>query len=47
MTTVDFHTGVADKLGYTCRLLRKAYRAGNQVVVAGAPEQLARLDGLL
>ena len=47
MTTVDFHTGVADKLGYTCRLLRKAYRAGSQVVVAGAPEQLARLDGLL
>lgn len=47
MTTVDFHTGVADKLGYTCRLLRKAYRAGSRVVVAGAPEQLARLDGLL
>ena len=47
MTTVEFHTGVADKLGYTCRLLRKAYRAGNQVVVAGAPDELARLDSLL
>ena len=47
MTSIEFHSGVADKLGFTCRLLRKAYRAGNQVVVAGAPEQLARLDSLL
>jgi DNA polymerase-3 subunit chi len=47
MTRVDFHTGVADKLGHTCRLLRKAWRAGNGVVVAGSPEQLSRLDGLL
>lgn len=47
MTTVDFHTGVADKLGYTCRLLRKVYRSGNRVVVAGAPDQLDRLHNLL
>ena len=47
MTTVDFHSGVADKLGYTCRLLRKAWRAGSRVVVAGEPAQLARLDVLL
>ncbi len=47
MPAVDFHTGVADKLAYTCRLLRKAYRAGNRVLVAGAPEQLNRLDSLL
>ena len=47
MTSVDFHTGVPDKLAYTCRLLRKAYRAGNRVLVAGAPEQLNRLDSLL
>ena len=47
MTAVDFHTGVPDKLGYACRLLRKAYRAGNRVLVAGAPEQLNRLDSLL
>ena len=46
-TRVDFHTGVADKLGYTCRLLRKAWRAGSRVVVAGSPEQLSRLDALL
>ena len=47
MTAVDFHTGVADKLGYACRLLRKAWRAGNRVLVTGAPEPLARLDKLL
>lgn len=47
MAEVDFHTGVADKLGYTCRLLRKAWRAGRRVVVTGAPEQLSRLDSLL
>ncbi len=47
MAEVDFHTGVADKLGYTCRLLRKAWRAGHRVVVTGSPEQLARLDSLL
>ncbi len=47
MSAVDFHTGVADKLGYACRLLRKAWRGGNKVVVAGAPELLTRLDVLL
>lgn len=47
MAEVDFHTGVADKLGYTCRLLRKAWRAGRRVVVTGSAEQLARLDSLL
>lgn len=44
MTRVDFHTGVADKLGHACRLIRKAWRAGNRVVVTGSAEQLARLD---
>jgi DNA polymerase-3 subunit chi len=44
---VAFHTGVADKLGYTCRLLRKAWRQGAQVVVTGAPETLSRLDTML
>jgi DNA polymerase-3 subunit chi len=47
MTRVDFHTGVADKLVHACRLLRKAWRAGNRIVVTGSPEQLARLDALL
>ena len=47
VTDLAFHSGVADKLGYTCRLLRKAWRAGNRVWVAGSAEQLARLDALL
>lgn len=47
MTAVAFHSGVADKLGYTCRLLRKAWRAGNRVWVAGSVDQLARLDAML
>ena len=47
MTEVAFHSGVADKLGYTCRLLRKAWRAGSRVAVVGSIEQLARLDALL
>jgi DNA polymerase-3 subunit chi len=44
---VAFHTGVDDPLGYACRLLRKAYRQGAQVVVTGAPAQLQRLDQAL
>ncbi|HET7527579.1 MAG TPA: DNA polymerase III subunit chi [Burkholderiaceae bacterium] len=44
---LEFHTDVADTLGYSCRLLRKAYRRGLKVVVCGAPEQLSRLDTLL
>jgi len=47
MTQVDFHTGVADKLGYACRLVRKAWRAGHRVVVTGDAAQLARLDAAL
>jgi DNA polymerase III subunit chi len=47
MTQVDFHTGLADKLPYACRLLRKAWRAGRRVVVTGEARQLAMLDQLL
>ena len=47
MTEVAFHSGVADKLGYTCRLLRKAWRVGSRVMVTGSVQQLARLDVLL
>lgn len=36
MTRVDFHTNVPDKLAYACRLARKAYMAGNKVVVLAA-----------
>lgn len=44
---VAFHTGVADKLLYTCRLLRKGYRQGVTVAVAGDPALLQRLDQAL
>lgn len=47
MPDIAFHTGVADKLGYTCRLLRKAWRQGAQVVTTGSPEELSRLDTML
>jgi DNA polymerase-3 subunit chi len=46
MAEVAFHTGV-DKLDHACRLLRKAYRQGAKVVVAGDGAQLARLDQAL
>lgn len=44
---VEFHTGMADPMGFACRLLRKAYLKGSRVVVQGAPERLARLDEAL
>jgi DNA polymerase-3 subunit chi len=44
---LEFHTDVADPLGYCCRLLRKAYRRGLKVVVSAEPERLSRLDTLL
>ena len=47
MPDIAFHTGLADKASYTCRLLRKAWRQGARVAVTGAPELLNRLDVLL
>jgi len=44
MTAVAFHSGLSDKLGYACRLLRKAYRQGSRVLVTGPADQLAQLD---
>ncbi len=44
MTDVEFHTRVADRVGYTCRLLRKAYRSGARVLVTAPAEVLAVLD---
>lgn len=41
---VDFHTGVADDIGFACRLLRKACRQGARVLVRAPPARLARLD---
>lgn len=47
MTDVAFHTGLADKPAYCCRLLRKAWRQGARVVVAGEATALGKLDALL
>jgi DNA polymerase-3 subunit chi len=47
VTEVEFHTGVADPLGFACRLLRKAYRRGARVLVTAPAERLAALDRLL
>ena len=41
---VEFHTGVADDLGFACRLLRKAYHKGARVLVRAPSARLARLD---
>jgi len=47
MTEIAFHFNVADKLVYSCRLLRKAYLSGANVVVTAGPEILTELDQLL
>ncbi len=47
MAEVAFHFNVPERLAYACRLLRKAHRLGNRVVVVGAPDVLGRLDRLL
>ncbi len=47
VTEVMFHLNVPDRLGYACRLLRKAHARGARVVVSAPPATLARLDSLL
>ena len=44
MTEVAFHFNIPDKLGYACRLLRKAVAKGSKVVVTGEPGLLRDLD---
>lgn len=44
MGKVEFHHGMADKIGYACRLLRKAYRSGAHVVVTADEATLKTLD---
>jgi DNA polymerase-3 subunit chi len=44
MTEVAFHFNAPDKLGYACRLLRKAWGSGARVVVTGASDLLQELD---
>lgn len=47
MTRVDFHSNIPDKVGYACRLVRKARTANARVVVLADPAQLAALDDAL
>ena len=48
MTRIDFHSNVADKIGYTCRLVRKARTANCQIVIyADDKTQLKALDDAL
>ena len=47
MTRVDFHSNIADKVAYTCRLIRKARKANCRVVVLTESEQLPLLDAAL
>ena len=44
MTEIAFHFNAPDKLGYACRLLRKAVSVGSKVVVTGEPALLRELD---
>lgn len=45
MTRVDFHTNIADKVSYACRLARKAYGArGKLVLLAESAAQAAALN---
>lgn len=47
MTRVMFHFNVPDKVGYACRLLRKAHARGVTVGVVADAEGLHALDGAL
>ena len=48
MTRIDFHSNVPDKLGYACRLTRKAFLARHRVVLLTENDaDLASLDQLL
>ncbi len=47
MTEVEFHFNVGDKLGYSCRLLRKARAGGAKVMVTAEANLLAQLDQML
>jgi len=47
MTQVDFHTNVGDKLNYACRLTRKAYQAGQPLIVTGEAAVLGEFDNAL
>ncbi|MBK1615217.1 DNA polymerase III subunit chi [Rubrivivax gelatinosus] len=47
MAEVVFHTGIAEPLGFACRMLRKACRQGARVLVTAPGPTLAALDRAL
>lgn len=47
MAEIAFHTGLPDKIGYACRLLRKASRQGLRVRVIAEAAELELLDTAL
>lgn len=44
MSAVAFHFNVPNRLGYACRLLRKAVAAGHRVLVVAPADTLLALD---
>lgn len=44
MTRIDFHSNIPDKIGYACRLARKAQLARNRLVLL--TDDAAQLDAL-
>ncbi len=47
MSSVAFHLQVPDKIGYTCRLLRKAVAKGSRLMVRADAATLMQLDQAL
>ena len=47
MTEIEFHANIADKIHFSCRLLRKVMRSGARAIVVGQPKILNDLDVLL
>lgn len=47
MTDIAFHFNAADKLGYVCRLVRKAQSQGAKLVVCADAQHLQALDAQL
>ena len=44
MTRIDFHSNVGDPLLYACRLVRKAYLAGQPLIVLAESPRLRAFD---
>ena len=47
MTTIEFHTGIAEPAAFACRLLRKAFRLGSRVQLTAPEPLLSDIDRAL